>query len=161
MARTPIRQQNGPFAGPNNAGRARKLPPRVVRMPGPSQPLEQFGQGLPANVARALNAVQQNALAAMGPVKALPFADGNLLENVPITFYGGSAGGAPYNVLKHGLGRPWRGYDIKAVKGGYITAHAVVANPTSELDAQQIQLWVQSSSFSFLVAPTMDVWVYA
>lgn len=76
----------------------------------------------PASIARAVNQLQQNVAAATEQVKGIPFANGNLIENV--TFVNGSiSGGLPVastlTVVEHRLGRQPKGYIVTSISGGY------------------------------------------
>lgn len=164
MPRIPIRQQNQPHGSVNTAVPGRVIPLPVIRQSGPAMALEQFME-LDPNTRRALHQVQQNVAAAFRQVKAMPMANGNLLEGVALT-NGGAGGAVPYNTLNHGLGQPYRGYHILGVRNGAVIQHSVIANanptnvPVSPLDSAQIRIWTLISAFG--ASPVLaDIWVYA
>lgn len=152
MARTPVRIQNGVFGTDNPSsftpgyGNRSQSQPTVTQR-GPSQGREQFtadSLGDSAAVARALNQIQSNVNAAVGPSKNNPFADGNLVENVLFN-------GAATTVVKHGLGAPARGYVIMNADAT-VTTRRDIQTP-AELENTSILIYA-SGSFRG------DVWVY-
>lgn len=159
--RLPGRIQHSQFGSTNAAattvGRASPPKPVVLQL-GPVLAREQTAD-------RQVNQIQTMVAAAIGQVKALPWGDGNLLEDVPLV-QGGASGAGPYNVLLHGLPSAFSGYIILGAKGGAITGHGLVANASSALDARQIQLWITFDAFAASVPGAdgshvwADIWVY-
>jgi len=160
--RIPVRVQGSPLGSVNTSAGGRAIPPPTLVSEGPAQLLEMFGggNGIPENVARALNQIQTNIAKAMSQVKESPFADGNLIEKFPLV-NGGAAGAAPYTIINHGLGKPYRGAFILSTTGGYVTASAIVANSTASLDSAQIQLWTLVTAFAGVSQVLANIWVYA
>lgn len=158
MPRLPNQVKNQPFGTTNvNAG-ARQINRPVQLIQGPAQGVEQLNTaGIPVEQARALQALQKNITAATQPSRANPAANGNLLQGVPLS--NGGANGANPNVIRHGLSIPFVGYQIHAVYGGALTAHANVPNTNSSLDSAQISIWTQVAPFSGQ-SVTADIWVY-
>jgi hypothetical protein len=99
MARLPSRVQMGAFgaAGAVNltatpVGRA-PVPRPLLLQPGPATPIAQ-------TIDRQANDIQQNARTANQVSRALPFANGNLLEGLSLA--------SGDNVIAHGLGAAFR-----------------------------------------------------
>lgn len=96
--------------------------PQTQQRP-PVQAKEQFVDPQdPASIARAVNNLQQTINQATEQVKGVPFANGNLIQNV--TFVNGSiSGGLPVSstltVIEHKLGRQPVGYQVVDISGGY------------------------------------------
>jgi len=151
MPRQAVRIQRGNFGTDNpssfNGSYANRAATRpVVLQRGPSQAIEQFGSGVPAPVARALNQVQKNVESAVSVAKNNPFADGNLIEGV--TFVNGVT-----TVVPHGLGAPARGYVIMDSDDIYFSVR-VAQTPTS-LEDVQIAIQCQNNG-----SMTASVWVF-
>jgi hypothetical protein len=133
-------------------------------------PHEHFqGEGIPDNISRALAQIQNNTGAALAQIKALPFADGNLCENVPLIQGALSMGGpttASLTLINHGLHKPARGAIAMCIRGGFLAAApAIVAQSDANLSARQIALWLQYTAFTPGGGPALavfgDFWVYA
>jgi hypothetical protein len=146
LPQIPSQVKNQPFGTQNNAGLARKAPRPVQLIPGPAQGIEPLNSvGLPPDQARALQAVQKNITAATQQTRSDPTANKNFLQGVPLT-NGGTNGTQP-NIVAHGLGFAYSGYNIHAVYGGYITAHTLIPNSNPTLDSAQIQIWTLVTAF--------------
>jgi hypothetical protein len=150
MPRRPTRTQMSPVGTQNpNAPAAsiRAQPPVNIRPSGPAYPM-------PIYEDRKLNAVARSSERTTDAIRALPFADGNLLENV--AFVAGSI-----STLNHGLNAPYRGYLVLNVRGVASNFRSVPNSQTSQsgrqaasaLDAVQIQIIPSATC-------TADVWVY-
>ncbi len=160
MPRIPIIQQNQPFGTQNptqQVGR-RQVLPSVTLVPGPSQQIEQFNHpGIHPNVARALNNLQQQIKSAVSVNKADPTSNKNFLRGVQLT-NGGSNGASP-NVIKHGLGGAYTGYNIHAVYGGVVNSHSCIPPTTAQPSAAFLLLWTSITAFSGQTV-TCDLEVY-
>jgi hypothetical protein len=65
---------------------------------------------------RQTNRVQQAVLQATQSIKALPFAEGNMLENLSLI-----GGGFAVNPIAHGLPQAWRGAMLMTIRTPGIT----------------------------------------
>lgn len=160
-SRNPASIQNGPY-GPErpSVGTRRQAPPPFTLQRPPAQGVEQFGAEVAdANVARALNQLQENIRQATSQAKTNPLADCNLLVNV--TLVNGNDGGRDAMVLSHGLGRPLQGFQIQSsTRGGYVYRSALVPNDNPDEDASVFRLWVMAQPFDGFTSVTADILVY-
>lgn len=141
MSRRPTTIRTGPFGSSNPAApqfTGRSLPAPETRTVRPSLRRQHFAD-------RQMNAIQEASRRATGPATARPDSDGNLVPGV--TF----PPGTPV-IIKHGLGRAWRGYAVQNVAGSF-ARFIRIANASAALDAVQIQIQADA-------ACTADVWVY-
>lgn len=135
-----------PAAAPPAVSGVGGTPSLAVR--GPAQSKEHFSaKANPATWARGLNRTQTAVQQAMSVVKAVPFLSqgGSLVTNQVFT-----AGTAV--AINHGLGRPYAGYFVLNVRGGY-GSFQDSGNPNTGLNAQQITLKALNNC-------TADLWIY-
>lgn len=116
-------------------------PATTTKSLGPAQSREQFT----GPNARPLNRIQSAIRDALAVIKAMPFANGNLVQAV--AFSSGTA-----KSVQHGLGRAYVGYMVINVQGAGATFHATA--PTDpRLSTTQITLTASATC-------TADVWIY-
>jgi hypothetical protein len=122
----------------------------VIATVGPTQPIEQFNRpGIPLEVSRALNQLQQNVAQSISQIKNNPKSYQKLFEGLQLAA-GALTSGAPvgpFCIIQHGLGKAYRGYTIGTVRGGFITAHAAIAPSPQYPAAQWLVLWTQQTAF--------------
>lgn len=162
MPRIPGSIQNSAYGteNPNLSITLRKVVEPAVTVRAPAQGKEQFSanEGMEPDVARGLQQLQSNIDAATAQTKGSPTANKNVLQGVVLA--NGGANGASPNVLKHGLGRKAVGYSILNVSGGYVTAHALVANPNSAEDDGYVRIWTTRTLFAGATAVVAQIEVF-
>lgn len=95
---------------------------------------------------RQTNKLQRDLASSVAALKAHPHGDGLYIEKGAVWTAGQTL------TIQHGLGRAFRGYEVKNV-GGNFSRFLLVANFPSSLDSRQIK--IQSEA-----ACTGDVWVF-
>lgn len=155
MPRQPVVIPQGAFGGNTTPAANQRQPPQTIPLNGAAVAREMVDD-------HQVSQITENIRRAVGPIKALPFGDGNMLRDVQLV-------SASNNVLKHALGRPYRGYSVYRVRNIAVLANVLniqeTANPgaqtsgragaigASPLDSQQITLQASQNC-------TADIWVY-
>lgn len=101
--------QSTPIGTYNPAARRRALPQPALVQQGSAQGLEHTGD-------RQTQKLQQYIVQATAQIKSLPFAQGNLIQNVSLVYSIFSA-----NPIPHGLPQAWRGVLLCTIRTAGIT----------------------------------------
>lgn len=143
----PTQVQQGPVGSANPAAvTGRSIPLTAIASRGPSQRRERFGGlGIPANIARGMNAQQDAIAAALGVLQALPWANGLSITQ------GVSWSAGQQKSIAHNLGRAPRGYMVSSVAGGGYGLFQRITNAQTD----PFTITIQSANTC-----TGDVWVW-
>jgi hypothetical protein len=152
MPRVPVRILTNAFGSRNTSGapaNARSVPLPSIRMPGGVAMVRHMFSAvkdISPELARMLDSLQTTVMAAMGLVKRMPFAEGNMIEGVSLT--NGATTAVP-----HGLGRPARGYLLCNVTGTAPNVYRLVQANTA---LENTQILLDNSGLPC----TADVWIW-